>query len=58
MNNPFQQQFSNTMLQSGLLEAAIHIPSVPVTPAARKAKLLDWHKDQVKVVEQTHAKLR
>jgi hypothetical protein len=56
---PFQQQFSCFMMQSNLLEVAIHIPCpVPVTPAARNAKLVDWHKEQVKVVERTHAKLR
>ena len=59
MNNPFQQQFSDSMLQSGLLGVAIHIPtSVPVLPAARMAKLEEWHTNQVDVVERTHASFR
>lgn len=56
IDNPFQQQFSASMFQGGLLEAAIHIQAV--TPAARNAKLVAWHKHQVEIVELTHAKFR
>ncbi len=59
MNNPFQQQFSDSMLQGGLLGVAIHIPThVPVLPAARMAKLVEWHTNQVDVVERTYANFR
>ena len=59
MNNPFQQQFSDSMPQGGLLGVAIHIPTpVPVLPAARMAKLVDWHTIQVDVVERTYANFR
>ena len=38
----FQNIFSTTVHQSGILEVAIHC-SFNITPAARNAKLVEWH---------------
>ncbi len=51
MSDVFQKDFAAAMMQSGMLQLACQCGFSNMTPAIRKAHLVDWHSKQVAELE-------
>ncbi len=53
MINPFESDFLNTMVRSGMFLMSSQC-SFDITPEARAAKITDWHKQQVAEIDKSY----
>jgi hypothetical protein len=55
--NPFEADFSTTMMKSGMFVMS-SMCSFNITPQARLAKIADWHKEQVAEIDRLYTESR
>jgi hypothetical protein len=55
--NPFQKDFATTVMESGLL-ATSTVCSFEAHPAARTAKLNEWHQKQIVFLNESYSSER